>query len=53
MVDLSGDPFTFHDLHRTMIAERLDLSAYALKHLLNHKMNNNLTAGYIMRDVEH
>ena len=34
------------------IAEGLDLPAYALKRLLNHKMNNDVTAGYIMRDVE-
>lgn len=27
------------------IAEGLDLSAYALKRLLNHKMNNDVTAG--------
>jgi hypothetical protein len=27
-------------------------SAYALKRLLNYKMNNDVTAGYIMKDVE-
>jgi integrase len=43
-----------HDLRRTfaIIAEGLDLSAYALKRLLNHKMNNDVTAGYIMKGVE-
>jgi integrase len=47
-------PFTLHDLRRTFatIADSLDLSAYALKRLLNHKMGNDVTAGYIMRDVE-
>ena len=46
--------FTLHDLRRTFatIADSLDLSAYALKCLLNHKMGNDVTAGYIMRDVE-
>jgi integrase len=54
VVELSGAPFTLHDLRRTFatIAEGLDLPAYALKRLLNHKMNNDVTAGYIMRDVE-
>lgn len=51
---LSGVTFTVHDLRRTFAttAESLDLPAYALKRLLNHKMTNDVTAGYIMRDVE-
>ncbi|HHI9467965.1 TPA: tyrosine-type recombinase/integrase [Legionella anisa] len=54
VAELSGVPFTLHDLRRTFAttAEGLDLPAYALKRLLNHKMNNDVTAGYIMRDVE-
>ncbi|VEG92508.1 tyrosine-type recombinase/integrase [Legionella spiritensis] len=54
VAELSGIPFTIHDLRRTFAttAESLDLSAYALKRLLNHKMTNDVTAGYIMRDVE-
>ncbi|STX37476.1 tyrosine-type recombinase/integrase [Legionella feeleii] len=54
VVELSGVSFTLHDLRRTFatIAESLDLPAYALKRLLNHKMNNDVTAGYIMKDVE-
>lgn len=28
------------------------LSVYALKRLLNHKLNNDVTAGYIIMDVE-
>ena len=52
--ELSGVPFTTHDLRRTFAttAESLELSAYALKRLLNHKMNNDVTAGYIIGDVE-
>lgn len=50
----SGIAFTLHDLRRTFItiAESLDIPAYALKHLLNHKMSNDVTAGYIINDVE-
>ena len=28
------------------------ISTHTLKRLLNHKMNNDVTAGYIMKDVE-
>lgn len=51
---LSGIHFTVHDLRRTFItiAEGLDISAYALKRLMNHKMNGDITAGYIVTDVE-
>jgi hypothetical protein len=28
------------------------IPAYALKRLLNHKMNHDVTAGYIIMDVE-
>lgn len=50
----SGVSFTLHDLRRTFItiAESLDISAYAVKRLVNHKMNNDVTAGYIIADVE-
>lgn len=50
----SGIAFTVHDLRRTFItiAESLDISAYALKRLLNYKMTNDVTAGYIIADVE-
>lgn len=34
------------------IAESIDISAYALKRLVNHKMTNDVTAGYIISDVE-
>ena len=50
----SGVPFTPHDLRRTFItvAESIDIPAYALKRLLNHKMSGDITAGYIITDVE-
>ncbi len=50
----SGVKFTIHDLRRTFItvAESLDISAYALKRLVNHKMSGDVTAGYIVADVE-
>lgn len=50
----SGVHFMLHDLRRTFItvAESLDISAYAVKRLVNHKMNHDVTAGYIVSDVE-
>ncbi|GGI78503.1 hypothetical protein GCM10007966_03920 [Legionella impletisoli] len=50
----TGIEFTVHDLRRTFItiAESLDIPAYALKRLMNHKMTNDVTAGYIIVDVE-
>jgi integrase len=54
VIEESGVAFTLHDLRRTFItvAESLDISAYALKRLANHKMANDITAGYIISDVE-
>jgi integrase len=54
VVKESGVSFTVHDLRRTFItiAESLDIAAYSLKRLLNHKMANDVTAGYIITDVE-
>ena len=54
VINASEVHFTIHDLRRTFItvAESLDIAAYALKRLLNHKMNNDITAGYIMNDIE-
>lgn len=54
IINQSGVNFTIHDLRRTFItiAESLDIPAYALKRLLNHKMNHDVTAGYIIMDVE-
>jgi len=50
----SGVPFTLHDLRRTFIttAESLDISAYSLKRLLNHRAAlSDVTGGYIVFDV--
>ncbi|MBV2124990.1 MAG: integrase family protein [Candidatus Thiodiazotropha sp. (ex Ctena orbiculata)] len=54
VIEWSGVPFTLHDLRRTFItvAESLELSQYAIKHLVNHKMPNDVTAGYIVMDPE-
>ena len=54
VVRQSGVEFTLHDLRRTFItvAESLEISAYALKRLVNHKMSRDVTAGYIISDVE-
>jgi len=49
----SGVPFMLHDLRRTFItvAESLDLSHYAIKRLVNHKISGDVTAGYVVPDV--
>lgn len=45
---------TEHDLRRTFetTAERLDISYYTLKRLLNHKTGSDPTAGYIVTSAE-
>jgi integrase len=50
----SGIKFTLHDLRRTFvtIAESLDIPHYALKRLLNHRADSDVTGGYIVIDVE-
>lgn len=50
----SGVEFCLHDLRRTFatIAESLDLSSYAVKRLLNHATNADVTAGYIVTDTD-
>lgn len=49
----SGVAFTLHDLRRTFVtvAESLDIPAYALKRLLNHR-GGDVTAGYIVISTE-
>lgn len=49
----SGVPFMLHDLRRTFItvAESLDLSHYAIKRLVNHKISGDVTAGYVVHDL--
>jgi integrase len=46
-------PFTMHDLRRTFvtIAESLDISAYSVKALVNHKQGDDVTSGYIQLNV--
>lgn len=50
----SGVSFTLHDLRRTFItiAESLDVPYYALKRLLNHRTNGDVTGGYIVVNAE-
>ena len=53
IVKMSGITFTIHDLRRTFItiAESIDIPAYTLKRLLNHK-SQDITNSYICIDVE-
>ena len=50
----SGVKFSPHDLRRTFVttAEKLDISHYTVKYLINHRTNNDLTGGYIVLDIE-
>ncbi|WP_417490343.1 tyrosine-type recombinase/integrase [Maricaulis sp.] len=52
--DSCGIAFGMHDLRRTFItiAESLDIPAYALKRLLNHRAGNDVTGGYIVMSVD-
>jgi integrase len=52
--EASGVAFTMHDLRRTFItiAESLDIPAYALKRLLNHRADSDVTGGYIVINAE-
>lgn len=52
--ELSGIYFAAHDLRRTFItvAESLDISPYTIKRLVNHKMTGDVTAGYVVPNVE-
>jgi integrase len=53
--DASGLNFSIHGLRRTFvtIAEGIDLSAYAIKRLVNHRQSEqDITGRYIMKDVE-
>ena len=53
VIKASGIHFSCHDLRRTFItiAESLDISAYALKRMINHRVTD-ITGGYIIVDVE-
>ena len=50
----SGIKFCLHDLRRVFIntAESLDISSYAVKQLVNHSTNGDVTAGYMVSDPE-
>ncbi|MGL4637187.1 MAG: tyrosine-type recombinase/integrase [Beijerinckiaceae bacterium] len=52
--EASGVSFSLHDLRRTFItvAESLDIPAYALKRLLNHRTDGDVTGGYIVMNVD-
>lgn len=54
VVERCGVHFSLHDLRRTFttVAESLDISIYTIKRLLNHKIKEDVTAGYIITDVE-
>lgn len=54
IVKTSGVPFTMHDLRRTFLtfAEAINLSAYTIKRLANHSTRGDVTAGYIISDLE-
>ncbi len=51
---ISGIYFNIHDLRRTFItiAESLDIRDYTLKRLMNHKDPRDVTAGYIISNIE-
>ena len=50
----SGVKFCLHDLRRVFIntAESLDISSYAVKQLVNHSTNGDVTSGYMVADPE-
>lgn len=53
--EASGVKFSSHDLRRTFItlAESLDISPYAWKQLVNHKIpKNDVSGGYVIPDLE-
>lgn len=54
VTDSSKVKFMLHDLRPTFLtsADAQDLSAYAIEKLANHKMPADVTAGYIVSDVE-
>ena len=54
VVEATGIKFSSHDLRRTYvtIAERLDISPYAIKSLVTHSIGNDVTGGYAIIDVE-
>ena len=49
-----GIKFIVHDLRRTFltIGNGMDVSSYSLKQLVNHSMSSDVTAGYIISNVD-
>ena len=54
IVEASEVEFSLHDLRRTFatVAESLDVPAYSLKRLLNHRADTDVTGGYIILNAE-
>ena len=54
VTERSGVDFKLHDLRRTFVtvAESVDIPYYALKQLVNHKVAGDVTAGYVVTNVE-
>ena len=54
VIERSGVKFTLHDLRRVFIttADSLDLSATAVKLLVNHSVGSDVTAGYVVSNAE-
>ncbi|MGZ8915526.1 MAG: tyrosine-type recombinase/integrase [Methylobacter sp.] len=54
VIEKTGVTFSLHDLRRTFvtIAESLDLPAYAVKGLVNHKQAGDMTGTYIQLNTE-
>lgn len=54
VVDACGIAFTPHDLRRTFatVAESLDIPAFAVRRLLNHKTGSDVTGGYLVISPE-
>jgi len=54
IVGKTAVPFAMHDLRRTFVtlAESLDISAYSVKALVNHKQGDDVTSGYVQLSVE-
>jgi hypothetical protein len=54
VTEKSGVTFMPHDLRRTFatVAESRDLSWKTVKALLNHKMEDDVTAGYVVSEAE-
>jgi len=52
--DQSNINYKIHDLRRTFatVADSIDIPAYSVKALLNHKDKSDVTAGYIIINVE-